>query len=142
MKYWDAPESEERSRNEEPAGRRPISSGGNLRSYPFLRKFYQHHAEINEGLQKFLFFLFLATLLYVFVIGDAGALRILGLKKEKASLEAEVAALQVDVRRLQATLDELKDDSFTMEKLGRERYGYAAPGDRVIKIVPRKAESP
>jgi cell division protein FtsB len=141
MRYWDTPRSgRESAKNRSGGYRRPIASGGNLRAYPFLRTFYQHQAEISDGLQKFLFFLFLATLLYVFVIGDAGAIRILGLTKEKSTLRAEVQSVHVDIDRLQTAIDRLNKDSFIMEKLGRERYGYAAPGDRVIKLVPQKED--
>ncbi len=147
MKYWETPgfrrepRDNASTRQNGPAGhRRSISSGGNLRQYPFLRTFYQHQAVISDGLQKFLFFLFVATLLYVFVLGDAGAIRIMALKKERAQLRAEVGSVQVDIEKLQKEINRLSKDSFMMEKLGRELYGYAAPGDRVIKLVPSKGE--
>jgi cell division protein FtsB len=145
MKYWETPdlrrdprENSPSTRNGSGGHRRSISSGGDLRQYPFLRTFYQHQAVISGGLQKFLFFLFIAAILYFFVLGDAGAIRIMALKKERAQLRAEVSSVQVDIAKLQKEIDRLKNDSFMMEKLGRERYGYAAPGDQVIKLVPSK----
>jgi cell division protein FtsB len=136
MRYWGRPEPKRKVKKESTrAPRRGIASGGNLRQYPFLRTFYQHQADISEGLQKFLFFLVLATLLYVFVLGDAGAIKILSLKKEKARLEAEVAAVSLDIEALQQEIDRLKSDPGAVEKLGRELYGYVAPGDKVYKII-------
>jgi cell division protein FtsB len=147
MKYWETRGSD-RAGHENgsmtPTGaggrRRSISSGGDLSHYPFLRQFYQHQAVISDGLQKFLFFLFIATLIYVFVLGDAGAIRIIALKKERAQLRTDVNSVQLDIARLQKEIDRLNNDSFLMEKLGRELYGYAAPGDKVIKLVPSKEE--
>ncbi len=136
MRYWGTPEPKSGSKKKSTkAPRRGIASGGTLRQYPFLRTFYQHQADISEGLQKFLFYMVLATLLYVFVIGDAGAFRIMSLKKEKARLEADVAAVTLDLELLQTEIDRLKTDSATIERLGRELYGYVAPGDKVYKII-------
>jgi cell division protein FtsB len=141
MRYWQTPgNTRGREGNGTGGRRRSISSGGNLRDYPFLRTFYRHQEEISGGLQKFLFFIFLATLLYAFVLGDAGAIRIAGLKKERAKLEAEVHSVQVDIRGLQAAIDRLNSDPFMKEKLGRELYGLAEPDDVVIKLVPEKVE--
>ena len=138
---WDAPGAGRPARTSEPGpSRRPITSGGDLRRYPFLRTFYDHQSEIGGGLQKFFFFVVIATLLYVFVLGDAGALKIMSLKKEKAQLEADIATVRLDIEGLQKQIDLLKNDSYMMEKLGRELYGYVAPGDRVIKLVPGEGQ--
>jgi cell division protein FtsB len=136
MRYWGTPEPKRAPKKKTAkAPRRSIASGGTLRQYPFLRTFYQHQADISEGLQKFLFYMVLATLLYVFVLGDAGAFRIMSLKKEKSRLEADVAAVTFDIELLQTEIDRLKTDPAIIEKLGRELYGYVAPGDKVYKII-------
>ena len=137
MKYWDTPGRGRPFKKSEPAApRRPIASGGDLRKYPFLRTFYEHQSEIGGGLQKFFFFVVIATLLYVFVLGDAGVLKIMSLQKEKAQLVSEITTVRVDIDALQKEINSLQKDSFLMEKLGRELYGYVAPGDKVIKLVP------
>jgi cell division protein FtsB len=134
---WESPEPRTRRK---PASRKApakgsIASGGNLREYPFLRRFYQHQVAISDGIQKFIFFLIMATLLYAFVFGDAGAIRIMSLKKEKSNLEQTLAMLDQDIASLEGQITRLKDDPDMMEKLGRERYGYIYPGDRVYRIV-------
>jgi len=137
MKYWDTPGRERPFKPSEPtAPRHPIASGGDLRKYPFLRTFYEHQSEIGGGLQKFFFFVVIATLLYVFVLGDAGVLKIMALQKERAALASEITTVRVDIDALQKEINSLQKDSFLMEKLGRELYGYVAPGDKVIKLVP------
>ncbi|UCH82838.1 MAG: septum formation initiator family protein [Candidatus Latescibacterota bacterium] len=143
MRTWGSNEPRKK-RGRTPAStrapKRSIASGGDLRQYPFLRAFYEHQTEISANLQKFLFLMVVATLLYVFVLGDAGAIKILSLKNEKARIEAEVATLNVDIKALQEEIDRLKTDPYIMEKLGREFYGYIAPGDKVFKIVRPQSE--
>jgi len=90
---------------------------------------------ISDGIVRFTFFLLIATLLYAFVIGEAGAIRLLSLKKTHTALEQEVAMLKSSTEDLAVEIDRAKSDPFVMEKLGRERYGYIYPGDRVYKII-------
>ena len=137
MRYWES------STRRPAAGRKKshpqkgsIASGGSIREYPFLRRFYQHQSAIGDKLQRLIFFLIVAALLYVFVLGDGGAIRILSLQKQRAELERELDAMKLNIEQLQSEIDRLKADPFIMEKLGRERYGYVFPGERVYKIVP------
>lgn len=90
---------------------------------------------ISDGIVRFIFFLLIATLLYAFVIGEAGAIRLLSLKKNHSVLEQEVTTLKTNVENLSAEIERARSDPFVMEKLGRERYGYIYPGDRVYKII-------
>ncbi|MEE9270122.1 MAG: septum formation initiator family protein [Candidatus Krumholzibacteria bacterium] len=143
MRYWQSDRNRPRKRKKRKVSsggsRRSITSGGSLRNYPFLRSFYQHQAEISVGFQKFFFFLAIASLLYVFIFGEAGTISILALKQEKAMLAENLAILVSDTEKLQKEINSLKDEPFKMEQLGRERYGYIYPGDRVYKIIyPQK----
>jgi cell division protein FtsB len=122
-------------------GKRSIVSGGSLRDYPFLRQFYQHQAVISDGLQKFLFLLVIATLIYAFVLGNGGAIRIFMLRHKTAELDQKIARLQSNVETLSQEIERLKSDPFSIEKVGREKLGLIKPGDEVIKIVPRDRES-
>jgi cell division protein FtsB len=122
-------------------GKRSIISGGSLRDYPFLRRFYQHQAVISDGLQKFLFLLVIATLIYAFVLGDGGAIKILMLRHKTAELDKEIGRLQANLESLSFDIERLKDDPFYIEKVGREKLGLIKPGDEVIKLVPHDSES-
>ncbi len=121
-------------------GKRSIISGGNLRGYPFLRRFYQHQAVISDGLQKFLFVLVIASLIYAFVLGDGGAIKILMLRHKTAQVDQEIARLKTNVESIGYEIERLKDDPFYIEKVGRETLGLIKPGDKVIKLVPRDNE--
>ena len=141
MRYWETKKTTRTAANRTAKGpKRSIALGGSLRQYPFLRSFYQHQAVISEGIQKFIFFLVMATLLYAFVFGDAGAIRLLTLNHEKSTLEKELAMIEQEQTSLRVEIERLKKDPFMMEKLGRERYGYVYPGDRVYKIINPSTE--
>lgn len=136
MRYWEGAKPKRVARRKRVVKpRRSIATGGSFRQYPFLRTFYQHQATISGGIQKFLFFLVIATLLYAFVFGDAGVIRVLSLHKEKTALAQQVAELDANITELEADIERIKTDPFMMEKLGREKYGLVYPGDRVYKII-------
>jgi cell division protein FtsB len=114
-----------------------VASGGSVSQYPFLRQFYRHPSQLSDRLLRALFALLVAALIYVFVLGDGGAIRIVQLRMKRSHLEANIAELERDTAYLEQTIERLKDDYTYIEKIGRERYGYIKPGDRVYKIVPQ-----
>jgi cell division protein FtsB len=117
-------------------GRQTIAAGGSVKNYPFLRQFYRHQTAIGDRLQRVLFFLMIAAFIYVFVLGDSGAIKIVQLRLERARLDDNIAELQHNSAQLEATIARLKTDDFYIEKIGREKFGYARPSDRVYKIIP------
>lgn len=144
MRYWESRKTTTRkTRKSRTSQKRSIASGGSLKNAPFLRQFYQHQATISDGLQKFFFFLLLALLLYAFVLGDGGAIRILSLRKQQGELEQKIAELEHTTELLQSEIGHIENDPFYMEKLGRQ-YGYIYKGDKIYKIIPRTegSESP
>ncbi len=111
-----------------------VTSGGSVG--PFLRKFYRHQVVVSAPVQRFFLFLVLAGLIYAFVLGDGGAIRIAMLRHERASLDRNIEELQHSAALLETEIARLESDPFYIEKTGRERYGYIQPGDRVYKLVP------
>ena len=108
-----------------------------MNQYPFLRRFYRHPSRLSDRLLKPLFALLVAALLYVFVLGDGGAIEIAQLRMKRSHLDANIAELERNTKYLEETIARLKDDYTYIEKIGRERYGYILPGDRVYKVIPR-----
>jgi len=85
--------------------------------------------------QKILLLLVTAGLIYAFVLGDSGAIRIVMLRNERADLERQVAELQANAERLRSEIARLESDPFYIEKVGRERFGYVKPDEKVYRIV-------
>jgi len=102
---------------------------------PFLRRLYRHGAVTSGPVQRILLLLVTAGLIYAFVLGDSGAIRIMMLRSERADLERQVAELQANAERLRSEIARLESDPFYIEKVGRERFGYVKPDEKVYRIV-------
>ncbi len=111
-----------------------VASGGSVG--PFLRKFYRHQIVVSAPVQRFFIFLVIAGVIYAFVLGDGGAIRIAMLHHERTSLDRNIAELQRNAELLENEIALLDSDPFFIEKTGRERYGYIRPGEKVYKILP------
>jgi cell division protein FtsB len=119
------------------AGSRPaVSAGGNVKNYPFLRQYFRPGAKISARLQRLLFFFAMAALIYMFVLSDTGAVRIAQLRLERAKLDRNIAELERNSAQLEASIARLQKDDFFIEKIGRERFNYVHPGERVYRIIP------
>jgi len=150
MRYWGTEESVTRTRKtprrtsrpratrgrqaKKAAAKSSVASGGSVT--PFLRRFYRHQAVVSGPVQRFFLFLVAAGLIYAFLLGDGGIIRIAMLRHERAQLDNRIEELQRNSARLQVEIARLRDDAFFIEKAGRERYGYVRPDEHVYKIVP------
>jgi cell division protein FtsB len=57
------------------------------------------------------------------------------LDREYATEVAELEAVRVEVRHLEATADSLATDSAALERLARERFGLIREGERLYRFV-------
>ena len=116
-----------------------VASTGSVR--PFLRRVYRNQVVVSAPVRRFLLFVLLAGVIYAFVLGEGGVVRIAMLRHERSTLDRRINELEHNADALQAEIARLESDEFYIEKTGRERYGYIKPGDRVYKIVdPAKGE--
>jgi len=120
-------------------GHSVVAGGGSVG--PFLRNFYRHRVAVSAPIQRFFLFLVLAAIIYAFVLGDGGIIRIAMLQHERAGLDGHIAELQQNAEMLQTEIARLQSDPFYIEKTGRERYGYIRPGETVYKLVPTDENS-
>ena len=56
------------------------------------------------------------------------------MRKEILRLEAEVKKQEDLARELHASLEQLRTDPKTVERMAREKLGYAKPGETVIRF--------
>jgi len=110
-----------------------VTSSGSVR--PFLRRFYHNQVVVSAPVRRFLLFVLLAGVVYAFVLGDGGVIRIAMLRHERSSLDHRIRELDQNATALDTEIARLDSDPFYIEKTGRERYGYIKPGDRVYRIV-------
>jgi cell division protein FtsB len=74
---------------------------------------------------------------YALVGGPYGFIRYMTLKNRHAGLIQEKRRLTVEVLDLEREIYRLRDDTLYIEKVARERHGFARPDERVYKITRR-----
>ena len=116
-----------------------VTSTGSVR--PFLRRVYQNQVMVSAPVRRFLLFVLLAGIVYAFVLGDGGVIRIAMLRHERSSLDGRIRELDHNAAVLETEIARLDSDPFYIEKTGRERYGYIKPGDKVYRIVDPAADA-
>ena len=99
--------------------------------------------DISPAFARALLIAVLLIIGFIFIAGDVGLLKVWGAQRQMKSLRMKISELETKNALLSAEIDRLKSDSFTIEKVAREKYGYLRPGDKVYRIVPipEKAES-
>ena len=76
----------------------------------------------------------------VFVLSDHGLYQLWQLKKEQHLIQDRIQTLEQENARLAEERDRLKNDLDYIEKLARERYRMAKPGEKVFRVIPRESE--
>ncbi|MCF7796377.1 MAG: septum formation initiator family protein [Candidatus Marinimicrobia bacterium] len=82
-----------------------------------------------------LMLLVLVFLVQAFVFQDEGLYRLYQLKKQIKASEERIEALKVENARLEAERQRLLDDPEYLEKVAREKYRMAKPGEKVYRVI-------
>ena len=64
------------------------------------------------------------------------------MQRENLRLERELEQEKEKSRQLQADIDALHNDPKTVERLTREKLGYAKPGETVVRFEPPATNAP
>lgn len=67
--------------------------------------------------------------------GEYSLLELRRLRTDLATEQARLDSAQAEIARLRARVDSLQNDSATIERLARERYGLIRPGERLYRFV-------
>jgi cell division protein FtsB len=73
--------------------------------------------------------------LFVFA-GPYGVINMMSINKEKKVLQNKINLLEKERATLTEEIKRLQTDTKEIEKIAREQYGMAKPGEKVYKIVP------
>ena len=73
--------------------------------------------------------------LYLFLSGEAGYVRVHAKKQELAQLRQRIEILEIQNDSLKYQLWQLDNDIDYIEKVAREEFGMARPGEHVYRIV-------
>ena len=99
----------------------------------------ERFAETQKKFIRGLLFLIAITLLIVFVFGDHGLFQLYKLKRERAEIQKHISELRKNREILIIEKNRLENDLEYIEKLAREKYRMAKPGEKVFKVVPKES---
>ena len=106
----------------------------NSQSYTFR----QQLAETQRKFIRGILLLIGATLIIIFIFGDHGLLQLYKLKQQRKEVQKHITQLRENREALIAEKNRLENDLQYIEKLAREKYRMAKPGEKVFKVVPKK----
>ena len=95
-------------------------------------------ASVQRSFIRGVLFIFLATLMIIFIFGDHGLLQLYKLKRERSKIQNHISKLRKDRESLVNEKSRLENDLKYIEKLAREKYKMAKPGEKVFKVLPKK----
>ncbi len=76
--------------------------------------------------------------LAILAFGGQSLTRVWQMKREVDGLEREIARLRAETIELEASVDRLRSDPDSIEKVAREALGLVKPGERVLKLPPSR----
>ena len=106
----------------------------NSRSHTFR----QQLAETQRKFIRGVLILIVATLVIIFIFGDHGLFQLYKLKQERKEVQQHIIQLRENRETLIAEKNRLENDLEYIEKLAREKYRMAKPGEKVFKVLPKK----
>ena len=99
-------------------------------------RFYnQRLARTQKNFINGVLLLVCATFTAIFLFGDHGLFQLYKLKIEKKKIQKSITELRRERESLISEKNRLENDLKYIEKLARERYRMAKPGERVYKVV-------
>jgi len=95
--------------------------------------------QIADSQQRFIRGILLligVTLLVIFIFGDHGLMQLYKLKQERKKVQEFIIELRENREKSTAEKNRLENDLEYIEKLARERFRMAKPGEKVFKVIP------
>ena len=77
----------------------------------------------------------LMILVQLFVLRDEGLYSLLRLKQDIRDMEARIHRLEVEKAELESERDRLLNDPDYLERIARERFRMAKPGEKVFHVI-------
>ena len=103
------------------------------------RALRERFAETQKKFIRGVLFLIAITLLIVFVFGNHGLFQLYKLKRERAEIQKHISELRKNREILIIEKNRLENDLEYIEKLAREKYRMAKPGEKVFKVIPKES---
>ena len=96
--------------------------------------------EAQKNFIRGVLLLIISTLLIIFIFGDHGLFQLYKLKQERTEIQNYISQLRKDRESLLSEKNRLENDLKYIEKLAREKYRMAKPGEKVFKVITKDKE--
>lgn len=73
-------------------------------------------------------------LTYILVLGDGGLVQLREYRSQLTQLQLENAQLRKEHHSFLQKIEKLKTDPYQIERIAREQYNYARPGDIIVNL--------
>ena len=83
------------------------------------------------------FFLFI-ILSVIITINDFGLLKLIQLKKNKYNLQHDIYILTEQQKKLNNDINEIQTNPEFVEKIAREKFMMAKPGEKIFRVIEYK----
>ena len=115
-----------------------MSRHGKMKRKTRPRAVRQQVAEAQRKFVRGVLFIIGMSLLIIFIFGDHGLFQLYKLKQERKKVQEHITQLRENREKLISEKNRLENDLDYIEKLARERFRMAKPGERVFKVIPKK----
>jgi cell division protein FtsB len=122
-------------RDDAASGRQRVLDLARAVTPPRFLRLYQERATFRRRVQRALVWSFVPVLVWAFVFADGGLLSIAIRRVRVHRLLRQVAELERREAMLHRSIERRESDPAVLERLARERYGMARPGEKVYRIV-------
>ena len=97
--------------------------------------------ETQKKLVRGSLFLIGIVMFLTFLFGDHGLFKLYKLKKEKKKMDEHITRSREEREALISEKHRLENDIKYIEKLAREKYRMAKPGEKVFKVIDSNERS-
>ncbi len=111
---------------------------------PRFLRLYEERATFRRRVQRAVTWSFVPVLVWAFVFADGGLFSIVARRVHLWQLERQVVRLEARQAVLLQAIEHRESDPVVLERLARERYGMALPGEtvyRIVEITPEKGRA-
>jgi cell division protein FtsB len=114
-----------------------IRLAGALRAVvpPRLARHYRERESFRRKVHRAASWAWVPLLVYSYLFTDSGLVSIVYRQVRIRELQHQLVGLEMQQSRLEAEADRRTDDPATIERVARERYDLAYPGETVYRIV-------
>jgi cell division protein FtsB len=102
----------------------------------------QEARSARRSLASWVLSFLLAVLVVSSLIGDNGYLATLRARQEQRTLEAKLAAIRLENRRLQGEAARLRTDRSALEDAARRHLGFVRPGETLVIVRDARPSPP